>query len=136
MLASLGLPVRHSFFPTPGRGSDQKQAAMVDKIKRVVSKLQPNSGQQKHDEKDLRHTVLVVRNKTIKWLRKSATTKLSIIDEILEASNVIEETTLMRNKINHLEKYYKSSLAQYYFEEGSGYSHTPRIPNQTNTFKN
>lgn len=76
-----------------------------------------------------------VGSKVIKWLRKRATTKLSVIDEVLDASKVVEETTLMRGKLKGLESYCKTTLVQRCFEEGSGCQHTPRLPNQVNTFK-
>lgn len=95
---------------------------MTDRIKKSVGKHQRVHRLAKSHEKDLRYTALVVRNYIIRLLRKSCTPRLPIIDKVLEVSNVIEETTLMRMKVGRLESYYKKTLVESYLEEGADYS--------------
>lgn len=83
---------------------------------------------------DLKYTCLTLRNELIAWLRKAGCGKMNVIDRVLQISNVVEESTLTREKVGHLESYYKSVLLQKYFDEGADYQHNYRLPNKA-TFK-
>ena len=110
----------------------------ADRIHKSVGKFQePNTSWAKRHERDLRYAGLMLRNSMIDALRKGhgITFDLSVVNKVLELSDVIEETTLTREKIGGLETHYKEGLVQKYFHEGSEYNNNYRLPNKTNNFK-
>jgi hypothetical protein len=108
--------------------------SMMGKKDRIASSVK-KFGMPSDHVKDLRYTCLMTRNNIIQWLRKSGIDKFSIIDNILNTSKVIEETTLTRVKLVHLEEYYKTELIRFYLKEGADHGCTYKIPNKTDTFK-
>lgn len=95
-------------------------------VHKLVGKFQePNTWLAKSHEQDLRFTSLTLYNSIIDALRegRGITCGISIIDKVIEVSDIIEETTLTKEKIGRLETYYyKQSLIRFYFREGSDYT--------------
>lgn len=60
--------------------------------------------------KDLKHACLILFNKNVDGLRKGNLGGISFVDAVLEASNVIEETTLMREQIKSDEAAFKRDV--------------------------
>ena len=73
--------------------------------------------QHKHD---LRRTSLVVFNIIVDCVRKGHFRGQSLIDVILDVSEVIEETTLMRTQMKEDESLYKRELVYWYVEDDDG----------------
>ena len=60
--------------------------------------------------KDLKYTCLILFNKNVDGLRKGNLGGISFVDTVLEASNIIEETTLMREQIKSDEAAFKRDM--------------------------
>ena len=105
-------------------------------IHRLVGEFQePNTATVKHHEHELRYDCLRFYNKLVGALRDGSFNRLSFTDAVLEESNLIEETTLMRGKVERSASMYKTQLRRFYFEESEGYMHDYRLPNKAKTFK-
>ena len=95
-----------------------------DHIHTTVGKFQePNMAWAKRHEKDLCDTILTLENELMNdlWKGKGAGCGIPIITRVAEISDIIEETTLTKVKVGHLERNYKEVLVKKQFHKGAEY---------------
>lgn len=78
--------------------------------------------------KDLKYTCLILFNKIVDGLRKGNLGGISFVGTVLEASNVIEETTLIKSD----EAAFKRDMIYWYLEDELE-KMTHRIPSKVDT---
>lgn len=100
-------------------------------IQKVVREFQ--GGLVRDHYKDLKYTCLILFNKIVDGLRKGNLGGISFVDTVLEASNIIEETTLMREQIKSDEAAFKRDMIYWYLEDDLE-KMTYRIPSKVDTF--
>ena len=105
------------------------------RIHQIVGEFQePNTSIAKQHEQDLTYTTIALINHIVDGLRASGFKRISFPDKVLEASKIMKEVPLMREKIGMLETTVKNDLYNYYHGNTS-YAYNYRIPNKINTFK-
>ena len=102
-------------------------------IHRLVGEFQePNTSHAKQHENDLKYSSLMLYNHIVSGLRSyGSKAKGSWVDIVLKASDVIEETTLMREQMKDDEAAYKNDLRDFYFGQEMQY----RLPSKVRTYK-
>ena len=101
-------------------------------IHRLVGEFQePNTSHAKQHENDLKYSSLILYNHIVNELRKPGKTLDAWVDVVLKVSEVIEETTLMRDQMKDDVLAYKNDITRFYFGEEMAY----RIPKMVKTFK-
>jgi len=84
---------------------------MSRRIHRIVGEFQaPNTSIAKQHEQDLTYTTIALINHVIDGLRASGFKRISFLDKVLEASKIMKEVPLMREKIRMLETTVKNDL--------------------------
>lgn len=93
--------------------------------------IEPNAALAKQHHNDLRCTALTLFSATVDGPRKGR--MLSFVDAILDASKVIEETTVMREQMKGDEAAHKKELIYWHLESDRD-KMTHGIPNKVNSF--
>ncbi|CAB9500265.1 expressed unknown protein [Seminavis robusta] len=103
----------------------------------LVNEFQePNTSLAKRHYNDVKYTSLMLFNKIVDALRKRQRgdgAGCSWFDTVLEASKIIEETTLMREQMRDDEARYKQDLINWHCSDEGKMMY--RIPNKVKTFK-
>ena len=82
---------------------------------------------------DLKYTSIILFNAVVDSLRKSSVSNTSWIETVLKTSDVIEETTLMREQAKGDESAYKQELHNWHLVEDNE-KMLYRIPNKVKTY--
>lgn len=105
-------------------------------IKKTVEEFQtPNTTVAKTHYEDLKRASMMLYNELARRLRSGATGSKFFVDVVLKASNVIEDTTLMREFIKDDENRYKQRMIDYYHGEEMEYK-VPYAVSNVEAFRN
>ena len=100
-------------------------------MERLVCEFQDDDGVRLEHYNDLKFTSLTLFNTIVDGLRKGR--MASFVDVVLDASKVIEETTLMRVQMKGDEKMYEEQLVYWHLRDDGKMCY--RIPNKVNSFE-
>jgi len=104
-------------------------------IHKLVNEFQePNSTLAVEHYNDLKHAAMLLFNAIIDRLRNRGFHGFSFVDYVLTVSNVIEETTLMREQMKVDESNYKHDLVYWYIEGEGDREAGYRLPSKVKTF--